>query len=585
MNKYITLIFSLLILIINTNLTALEKSTAQQIDSIVSILPQLEGRDKLNAIIDLITLNNGLPSQKQYWKMLLNEARNQKHTVAEGYALANLAGIYYSQFDTDSLFIVGEEAIRFTRQHKMYDELFYLQQQFIRRYQRQGQSFIALNKAEEAYREAKELNEKEPMARMLATIANIYNSMEQYSEAERYYLESIELTTDLMIITANYEYMSFNSRLMNRPEDVLRYADSMQVSLDRYTKHCPECNMQIHYFTVEYLRSVAYSLLKQPEQALQSIRKAEAIYDPQWSQANIWYSAQIDDMYATYYFETKNYDKMMQHIIPLLDYYEKTKWEYSLQLIKRRIAQLHFEKGDYKTAASKYKEILERKDSVNQEKFYVQINELRTIYELDKAQLESERQQAANQRLQIIIFGMTVVCISLLAIVLLVVWNRRRILEKNKRLYKKIKEQDRLEEELEKERKKNRNLQTNEQIDKEIKNTDEELFQKLNELIKEHQLFKNKEIKREEVSKKIGISDRSLHDCIKNNTGVAFSEYINQLRLSFSRQLIQTKGDKLTIEAIAKESGFNSRTTFYRLFSEKYGMAPEEFRRIVKNMI
>ena len=36
------------------------------------------------------------------------------------------------------------------------------------------------------------------------------------------------------------------------------------------------------------------------------------------------------------------------------------------------------------------------------------------------------------------------------------------------------------------------------------------------------------------------------------------------------------------IDAISDEAGFSSRTTFYRHFSEKYGLSPEELRKSIK---
>ena len=63
---------------------------------------------------------------------------------------------------------------------------------------------------------------------------------------------------------------------------------------------------------------------------------------------------------------------------------------------------------------------------------------------------------------------------------------------------------------------------------------------------------------------------------------MSFMDYINRLRLSYSRELIVNLSEKLTIESIAIKAGFNSRTTFYRLFLEKYGLTPEEFKKMAR---
>jgi len=52
-----------------------------------------------------------------------------------------------------------------------------------------------------------------------------------------------------------------------------------------------------------------------------------------------------------------------------------------------------------------------------------------------------------------------------------------------------------------------------------------------------------------------------------------FSDFVNDIRLDYARELLITKGKKHTIEAIASMSGFK-RDTFYRLFREKFGIQP-----------
>jgi AraC-like DNA-binding protein len=41
--------------------------------------------------------------------------------------------------------------------------------------------------------------------------------------------------------------------------------------------------------------------------------------------------------------------------------------------------------------------------------------------------------------------------------------------------------------------------------------------------------------------------------------------------------LLRDKLDKLTIEGIARESGFNSRASFYRAFKKYTAVSPSEF--------
>lgn len=62
----------------------------------------------------------------------------------------------------------------------------------------------------------------------------------------------------------------------------------------------------------------------------------------------------------------------------------------------------------------------------------------------------------------------------------------------------------------------------------------------------------------------------------KYSTG--FVSFVNNLRLEHSLELIRSN-QEYTIEGIALDSGFSNRQTFHRLFVEKYGMTPTEYKR------
>lgn len=64
----------------------------------------------------------------------------------------------------------------------------------------------------------------------------------------------------------------------------------------------------------------------------------------------------------------------------------------------------------------------------------------------------------------------------------------------------------------------------------------------------------------------------------KYSTG--FVSFVNNLRLEHSLELIRSN-QEYTIEGIALDSGFSNRQTFHRLFVEKYGMTPMEYKRLL----
>jgi len=59
--------------------------------------------------------------------------------------------------------------------------------------------------------------------------------------------------------------------------------------------------------------------------------------------------------------------------------------------------------------------------------------------------------------------------------------------------------------------------------------------------------------------------------------GVSFPDWVNKFRIDHFIQSFPKKCSSKTIDAIALESGFTSRTTFYRAFKKEKGMMPSDY--------
>lgn len=73
------------------------------------------------------------------------------------------------------------------------------------------------------------------------------------------------------------------------------------------------------------------------------------------------------------------------------------------------------------------------------------------------------------------------------------------------------------------------------------------------------------------------ISKNVFSQLIQTYSGTNFKGYINSKRLDYSITQLKDNHNH-TIEAIAIDSGFNNVRSFYRLFRDKYGMTPSEYR-------
>lgn len=105
-------------------------------------------------------------------------------------------------------------------------------------------------------------------------------------------------------------------------------------------------------------------------------------------------------------------------------------------------------------------------------------------------------------------------------------------------------------------------------------------FQEIDYLIKEERLYLSPNLSLSLLSAKFNLSEGYLSQLINNNTGNNFSTYLNNLRIQESKLLLTNNDYKnYTIIAIALESGFNSKSTFYNAFKKHTGISPSEFRK------
>ena len=116
------------------------------------------------------------------------------------------------------------------------------------------------------------------------------------------------------------------------------------------------------------------------------------------------------------------------------------------------------------------------------------------------------------------------------------------------------------------------------------KETNSSIHQKLqNELINEILIFLNENIEKPvnvaELCQTFAISRGTLQSLFNKHLKMGPKEYINNLKLKKSKQLI--KEGRHTISEVSYILGFSSIQHFSRMFKSKYGITPSEYANTI----
>jgi AraC-like DNA-binding protein len=113
---------------------------------------------------------------------------------------------------------------------------------------------------------------------------------------------------------------------------------------------------------------------------------------------------------------------------------------------------------------------------------------------------------------------------------------------------------------------------------KKIADNDAQLWtEKLEKAIQDNKLYKDPNLKLNDLAKKINIPPHQLSQLLNDNLGKSFSTFINEYRINEACKLIAIN-DRLTFEAIGYEVGYNSKSTFYAAFKKVKDTTPALFK-------
>jgi AraC-like DNA-binding protein len=427
-------------------------------------------------------------------------------------------------------------------------------------------------------------------------IYGIAGKYEQVIESAKIGLKLAKATTDVRfspVFKMLFSHQIAESYyVLGDYQNCLLYSDSTLIYIDDIPDEVyPEFGANFRKLAlIDFysLRSVYYSSIKDFEQASLMLQKLNTLVpEVQISGSpinlNIELLAQINWVYIIYNHEKGDYSKAMVYLNTskelgtgsalFPDYKNLVKWE-----------TLIYEKmGKYEQAYQIIKEEKHFTDSISRVNTTKEISSLWAVFEVDKAQQAKEKSELRANRFYIIsISASIVVLISIVLIVYFIVSNRK-LKEKNRILFRQQKGQlssipfidNRKEKSIQEV---NSIMSNQEEVQQ---NAEQALYLQIIEYLQTTKQYTDPDISRESLAKELGTNRQYVIDAISNNAQMSFSEFINNFRLEYARDLLLSP-ENLMIKQIYTDAGFNNRSSFALLFKEKFGMTPSEFRDCVK---
>lgn len=103
--------------------------------------------------------------------------------------------------------------------------------------------------------------------------------------------------------------------------------------------------------------------------------------------------------------------------------------------------------------------------------------------------------------------------------------------------------------------------------------------ERIRRALEDERLYLNPTLTLAELSAHTGLAPRLISFTVNNGFGQSFNDLVNGYRVEAVKRRLANPADvaRLTLLGIAFECGFNSKTTFNRIFKQFTGVAPSEF--------
>lgn len=541
-------------------------------DSIRKEMKHLKGEKLLQAYHHLCRLaaaEDNMGYELRCIREYLAESLRQKDKEAEAQARVTQLYCYYNNEMTDSISYYLPEVLSAMKKNGTWDYYYNAWNVLIESYLYEDKVQTALFEAQKMYADARKRKSNYGLGTSTYGLACIYQTMGRFREAEKTIEESIAALSkedEISQLLSAYHVLGEILDGLGKYDKLRAKCTEWKAVIDKYKNealrkgYTPSLNGRYLYCTLA--TAVAELETGHYDRAKELLQLADKHAEGRKAVARF----KLLQVKARYYAAIRQYDRAIACNNENMGIMTAAGDSVSLLTVQMQQANLYTEAGRYKEAAELYSLVIPHKDKLRNTELAKQLDELRTIFEVDKLTLRNE---VITTRLYLsLIIGSL-----LLATVILYIIYTRRLRRKNRALYDSILLYRKAESDMETAAR----LVPEEELDREGK-----IYRRLCELMQNEKIYKDPELNRDLLSKRIGTNAVYITNAVRKYAdGATVNEFINGYRLRHAASLLTNNPD-LNINEVEYRSGFNSRATFNRCFRAFFGMSPSEYKAVSK---
>ena len=107
----------------------------------------------------------------------------------------------------------------------------------------------------------------------------------------------------------------------------------------------------------------------------------------------------------------------------------------------------------------------------------------------------------------------------------------------------------------------------------------ETAVQRLSYMFQVEKIYRNGRISLDSLAERLGLQPHQLSAIVNSRLGRSFTELVADYRVEEVKKRLSDPAEKANILNIAYDAGFGTKASFNRIFKERTGLTPSEFRR------